>query len=108
MPKFRHHAGWHFSVDVDHRDRLPGRIGFRSVAGSSQGEVRDVDLMLAEDCADSSDHAGHVAIAKVDQILLQRSFHIDAIDVQQPRGVLMQHCAFHGMLFARFRLESDR
>ena len=54
--------------------------------------------MLPQNRAHFPDHSGYVAIAQVNEIALQRRFHIDSIDVQQSRIIFVQHRALDQVL----------
>ena len=54
------------------------------LARAAQREVGDVDVVLPEHRSDPAHNAGHVEIAQVDDVALQRRFHVDAVDLQQP------------------------
>ena len=59
--------------------------------GAAQGEVGDVDAVLAEDGADAADDAGDVVVADRDQGSVQRSFDVDAVVGQQARRGAVKH-----------------
>src|SRR5262245_38895095 len=83
LAQFAKHFLRNFHFDVNDGD---GPFCVRGLAvgeAASEREVGDVDLVLAENRANFADHAGDVAIPQVDEIALERSFDIDAIDVEQ-------------------------
>ena len=94
-------------IHVDHRDRFARLLGIFLGAAPAQREVGNVDRFFPQDRSHFPDHARHVAIAQVNQVALQRRFHVDAIHMQQPRRVPMQHRAFHHVLF-RGALQKNR
>ncbi len=72
----RRFAGW--------RGPGPGGRGWVRVrAGAAQGEVGDVDLVLAEDGADAADDAGDVVVADGDEGAGERGFDVDAVVGEQ-------------------------
>ena len=75
------------------------RPAFR--AARTEGEVGDVQPVLAQDRSDASDHARNVLVADRDQRSMQRSLDVDAIVAQQPRRVAMQHRCGRARVAAR-------
>src|ERR1039458_2873119 len=57
----------------------------RSAFAAAQGEVRDVDAVLAEHRAHVADHAGHVLVLHDDQEARERGLAIDAVHLQEAR-----------------------
>ncbi len=52
---------------------------------AAQGEVGDVDGVLAEDGADAADDAGDVVVADGDEGAVERGFDVDAVVGEQAR-----------------------
>src|SRR5438105_3256604 len=73
-------------VDLDNGDGLA--LGDALCAGwcsgcAAEGEVRDVDRMLAEDSADPANNAGDVVVADGHQGAVEGGFDVDAVVAQE-------------------------
>src|SRR4029077_11887406 len=79
--QFRQHLGRNMPVHVDHLNRFPRSTGLHVPYPAAKREVRDIDLVLAQNRAYLPDHAGDVAVAHVNEAALERSFYINAIHV---------------------------
>ena len=64
--------------------------------GAAEGEVRDVDVVLAEDGSDAADDTGDVFVADGDEGALERRFDVDAVEVQQAGRVAVEDSAACG------------
>ena len=60
-------------------------------AFAAEGEVGDVDALLAEDGADLADDAGDVEVAADEQIAFERRFDVDAVELEQARLLAVNH-----------------
>src|SRR5438309_1365329 len=80
--------------------------GLNSGPVPAQGEVGDVDAVLAENGSDAADDAGHVDIAAHQQGALERRLHVDAVELEQPWLLSMDHSG-GGMTAAGGRMEFD-
>src|SRR4051794_13071298 len=69
-------------VDVDDTDG--------DLAAASEGEVRDVDAVAAENRADFSDHARLIVVADDHHRAAERRFNVDAADGHEPRAVRLE------------------
>ncbi len=73
--------------------------GFAPAPLAAQREVGDVHALLAQDGSDLPDHARHIEVAADQQIAFERRLNIDAVELQQPRLLAVNHgCA--GAAFA--------
>ncbi len=87
-------------VDLDHGERMTLRHT-AAAHRAAQREVRDVDLVVAQDRADAADHAGHILVAHAEQHTGQRRFNVDAVKGDQARRVAVQNrCAGRGVAAA--------
>src|SRR5690242_5701084 len=76
------------TVNLYDRNGFARAAGLRFFAAATQREVGNVDAVLAKNGPNFADHAGDVLVAHVNQVLLEGSFDIDAVDVKQTRRVL--------------------
>src|SRR6476660_917701 len=90
----------HFSIHVHHRYRFPRSTGLGVADPAAQREVGNIDLVLAQNRAYFSDHAGNVAVTQVNEVALEGSFHVNPIHMQQSRPVLVQDGALY-QVFSR-------
>src|SRR6185436_4372309 len=96
------------AIHVHNGDGLARSPRHRFFASSSQREVGDVDPMFAQDGSDLTNNTGHVLVPHVDQVLLQRSFRIDSVDMQEASRLFVQHRALHDMAaFVAFNGDGD-
>src|SRR6266851_1028139 len=77
------------NVDLHHGQGLTLRDALRT-DGAAQGEVGDVDRMVAEDGSNAADDARNVVVADGDQGPGERSLDVDAIVSQQARRASME------------------
>ena len=76
-------------VDLDYGEGLTLRDILRTDR-TAEGEVRDVDAVLAEDGADAADNARDVLVADDDEGAGELGFDVDAVVVEQARRVAVQ------------------
>ncbi len=62
-----------------------GLDGLGAGAFAAEGEVGDVDAVLAEDGADFADDAGDVEVAADQQVAFQRRLDVDGVELEQAR-----------------------
>ena len=62
-----------------------GLDGLGAGAFAAEGEVGDVDAVLAEDGSDFADDARNVEVAADQQIAFERRFDVDAVELKQAR-----------------------
>src|SRR6266851_1823368 len=105
--QFGQHFWGHASIHVDHGYRFPRRARLPVAYPAAKGEIRDIDLVFAQNRAHLPDYAGDVTVAHVDEITLERSFHINPIHMKKPGRVFVQDRAFYQMFFAG-SLEQNR
>lgn len=77
-------------VDLDYGERLSLRDSLRADR-TAQGEVGDVDRVLAEDRADLADDAGDVVVADGDEGAVERGLDVDAVVGEQAGRVAVEH-----------------
>ena len=74
-------------VDLDYGEGLALgdalRCGPGRVSGAAEGEVGDVEAVLAEDGADATDDAGDVVVANGDEGTVEWGFDVDAVVAEQ-------------------------
>ena len=58
---------------------------------AAEGEVGDVDAVLAEDGADAADDAGHIEVAADQEGAVERGFDIDAVELEQAGLLAVNH-----------------
>ena len=69
-------------VDLDDGE---GFDGLCAGAFAAEGEVGDVDAVLAEDGADFADDAGDVEVAADEQVAFERRFDVDGVELEEAR-----------------------
>jgi hypothetical protein len=71
---------------------LRDALGAAWAVGATEGEVGDVDLVLAEDGADAADNAGDVVVADGNEGSVERSLDVDAVVGEQPGRGSVEDC----------------
>ena len=79
LPELRQYWLGDDPIHVNHGN---GFARFRIPRPASQREISNIDFVIAQDRAYFPNHAGDVAVAKVNQVALERGLDIDSIDVQ--------------------------
>src|SRR5579863_223753 len=89
FPELGQHPLGHDPIHMHHRDSFARSTWFHISHPASQREISNIDFVIAQDGAYFSNHAGDIAIAKVNQVALERSLHFNSIYVQQAWGILV-------------------
>ena len=90
-------------VDLHDRESFDGLF---SATFAAEGEVGDVDALLAENRSDLADNSGNVEVAAHEEISLKRRFDIDAVELKQTRLLAVNHGG-GVMAVAGCRVQSD-
>ena len=65
-----------------HCDRFARSAWLHIAHPTAERKIRNVDFVIAQNRAYFSNHAGHVAVAKLNQVTFQWSLHFDSVHVQ--------------------------
>ena len=79
-----------FLVHIDNAHR------FFRILHAAEGEIGDVDFVLAEQRADAADDAGDVLIADQEQETLERRFDVDVVHAQDAQDIVQADHAQNG------------
>ena len=90
-------------IDLDDGEGFDG-LGAGALA--AEGEVGDVDAVLAEDGADLADDAGDVVVAADEQVAFERGFDVDAVEFEQA-GLFAVDDGGRGLALALGGVEGD-
>src|SRR5438132_10365719 len=97
----------YLSIHVNDGNRLARFTAFSCTRGRrsvshlpTQRKVGNIDLVLTQNCTHTPNDARNVPISHVDQIALQRRFHVNVINGQDSGSMAMQNCALDQVLLA--------